>query len=704
MKKIYTLLFIFFFTISFANAQWVTIPDSGFTAWLNQHYPLCMNGNQMDTNCVASPQSLLVITSNQGIVDLEGIQYFKSVNELWITGNPITNLPKFANNTQIIEITNTLLTTLPDLPPNLLNLTCNNNLLTTLPTLPSSLKYLTCNNNQLVSLPTFPSSLNEARAWNNQLASIPELPDTLDYLMIHNNPNLNCLPYLKRIVNFYFYNTNIQCRPNVGNIVAGYPSVNTLPICDLFNSNNCDVYWNISGNVFSDLNNNCSNESNSFLKNLKLKLFKNNILEQQVLSDDEGHYSFNTDLGVYTFTVDTTNIPLFLTCPPSGLHSSNLTPLDSFDINKNFGMQCKPGFDVGVKNIIRTSGRFFPATYATVKSGAGDMANFYGLTCASGIGGSVIVDFTGPITFISEAPGALIPSVAGNTLTYTISDFGLVNLNSDIRFIVQTDTTAQAGTPVCFTVNVTPTSGDNDVSNNTLEHCFSVANSLDPNAKEVFPQGGITPNQEWMTYTIHFQNTGNAPAQNIYVLDTLDQNLIPSSFTLLSFSHEPLTQIFGSVVKFNFPNINLPDSTNDEPNSHGFVQYKVRMVQGLPVGTVISNTAYNYFDFNAPVATNTVSNIIGLTSITNNFEKIDFSIFPNPTKDELNISFNLNSLSEIKIEIYNSLGQVVKSVSKAKHEAGRNLINFSIADLTKGIYNLKFSAGEDVSVKRIVKL
>ena len=79
-------------------------------------------------------------------------------------------------------------------------------------------------------------------------------------------------------------------------------------------------------------------------------------------------------------------------------------------------------------------------------------------------------------------------------------------------------------------------------------------------------------------------------------------------FTFLSSSHDLITQLLpGDILRFNYPQINLPDSTSDEPNSHGYVQYKIKRKPGLPLNAVISNRAYIYFDFNTPVVTNTVS-------------------------------------------------------------------------------------------------
>ena len=89
-------------------------------------------------------------------------------------------------------------------------------------------------------------------------------------------------------------------------------------------------------------------------------------------------------------------------------------------------------------------------------------------------------------------------------------------------------------------------------------------------------------------------------------MDTLDANLDVSSFELLAYSVQPVVQIIGNVARFNFPNINLPDSNSNEPGSHGFVQFRIKLKNGLQLHTAISNTSYIYFDFNSPVQTNTV--------------------------------------------------------------------------------------------------
>jgi uncharacterized repeat protein (TIGR01451 family) len=590
------------------------------------------------------------------------------LNSLDCSSNSLNSLPLLSDSLHVLYCENNQLTSLPFLPSLLTYLNCSNNLLLNLPVLPNSLNWLGCSFNQLTSLPALPNTFGfNLFCIQNQLTSLPELPDVMSFLAVNSNPNLFCLPKLKQINDLSFAYTGVQCLPNYGSVASSNPPLSSVPLCNLFNTNGCNFYWNINGQVYGDANNNCIADNNELrLSNMKLMLDSAGTLIQQTYTGGEGFYSFDTDTGTYTYTVDTIDLPVLVTCPAAGFQTSVLTAVDSMDYDMDFGMQCKAGFDVGVTSVARDSGVFRPAHFARVKIAAGDISNFYGLHCAAGTGGSVQVVFSGGVSYVGTTAGALTPVVSGDTLLYSIADFGTVNYNADFSFTMQTDTSAAIGSTVCFDVNVTPTTGDINPANNSLHYCFTVVNTFDPNTKEVFPEGNIDTSQHWLTYTINFQNTGTAPAQHIYVLDTLDNSLDESSFTLLSYSFQPLTQVLGKVIRFNFPNINLPDSTSDEPHSHGYVQYKLKIKPGLTNGTLIHNTADIVFDFNTPVITNTVINQVHITTGTDNFQfsTFNFQFSPNPFHN----STLLKIISPMKsgnytLEIYNVIGEKMREIN-----------------------------------------
>lgn len=573
----------------------------------NQLRTLICSNNQI--NSLPSIPPLITLDCHDNL--LTSLPPLSSVYYLKCWNNQLASLPALPSNMWELSCFNNLLTSLPVLPPSMHTLQCGQNQLTALPSLPNTIINFNCQYNLLTSIPAFPASVQNIDVSSNQLTSLPELPDSIVSLNCGDNP-LACLPQLKYIANHIdFRNTNVSCLPNYGSVATSYPPLSSLPLCGLFNNAGCAVFWNVSGRAYYDGNRDCGFDSADVrLKNVNTQLQIGGAVRQQALTGGEGFYSFDLDTpGDYDLSVDTANIPFRVLCPANNIISNTLTAVDSLHYGNDFSLECKNGFDLVAWSIY--SSLFRPAAYSAVYSKAGDLANFYGVRCALGVSGSVQLVMTGPVRYISPAAGSLMPSsVSGGTITWNIADFGTVNFFSDFNVIVQTDTSAQIGSIICFTLIVNPIAGDLNPVNNTLTHCYVVVGSFDPNDKQVYPFSNIDSTQKELTYTIRFQNTGTSEAQHIYIDDTLDNNLDPSAFQLLAYSHEPLVQLWENVVRFNFPNINLPDSTTNEPESHGYVQFKVKLKDHLPAGTQIQNTAYIYFDFNAPVVTNTTTNII----------------------------------------------------------------------------------------------
>lgn len=69
------------------------------------------------------------------------------------------------------------------------------------------------------------------------------------------------------------------------------------------------------------------------------------------------------------------------------------------------------------------------------------------------------------------------------------------------------------------------------------------------------------------------------------------------------------------------------------------------------------------------------------------------SLYPNPTRDILNIQFS-NSIELEEVQIFNTLGQLVLTKNKA---------SFSIAILSKGVYAIKVKTSEGVIHKNFIK-
>jgi len=186
MKKFLSLLVSFIFFAGMAKAQYVTIPDSNFRAYLEEQYPSCFNGSgMMDTTCSTIANATRLLIPGMQISDLTGIQYFKSLDTLICELTIITNWSTLPNTLTYFDCSgNGSITGLPNLPPSLVYLNCSTNEISNLPTLPNSLTYLNCGNNgQMDSLPALPNSLTYLICSGDLfLPKLPNLPNSLIYL------------------------------------------------------------------------------------------------------------------------------------------------------------------------------------------------------------------------------------------------------------------------------------------------------------------------------------------------------------------------------------------------------------------------------------------------------------------------------------------------------------------------------------------
>ncbi|HXD93896.1 MAG TPA: T9SS type A sorting domain-containing protein, partial [Bacteroidia bacterium] len=360
----------------------------------------------------------------------------------------------------------------------------------------------------------------------------------------------------------------------------------------------------------------------------------------------------------------------------------------------NFSLHCKPGFDVGVQSVL-TYGLVFPGQLHVLNTIAGDMSHWYNLNCASGISGQVQITVTGPVTFVGILTGALTPVVSGNIYTYNIADFGVVNNMTAFNMAFATNSNAHAGDTICVSIAVTPTSGDNNLSNNNMAFCYYVINSHDPNRKDVYPVDVPQGYQNWFTYTIQFQNTGTAPAIDIQVTDSLDNNLDLKTLQVINYSHNNTVSLNGNFLTFNFHNINLPDSVSNPQGSIGYVQYRIKPKANRPAGTKIYNSASIYFDYNWAIVTDTTINTfvasLGIDQISN-IGKVN--IYPNPTNG--NFIIETNTTEKQTIEIFDVAGKMVLNQSI------NGKTNIEASNLDNGMYFIQVKTNDNIYTQKII--
>jgi len=239
-----------------------------------------------------------------------------------------------------------------------------------------------------------------------------------------------------------------------------------------------------------------------------------------------------------------------------------------------------------------------------------------------------------------------------------------------------------------FSAEITPDTNDYNLKDNLIYVDQEVINSFDPNDKLVVQGNEISEDNigEYLDYRIRFQNVGTAHALNVIITDTISEHLDWSTFQPISSSHDYRVELINQEeINFIFENIYLPYEALDQEGSNGYVTFKIKPKHTVEIGDVIENTAYIYFDFNAPIITNTVNTSIVDKLSTASFGKTEIKLYPNPVQNNVYVETPSSSETLKKVEIYNLNGKLVfKKMSFLKD-------GIDVQFLERGVYIIRIN-------------
>lgn len=226
--------------------------------------------------------------------------------------------------------------------------------------------------------------------------------------------------------------------------------------------------------------------------------------------------------------------------------------------------------------------------------------------------------------------------------------------------------------------------------------CQPNVGSFDPNDKSAQP-AGYNSNHYIYSYTaldykVRYQNTGTDTAFRVVVRDTLSAYLDLSTLVMGASSNPYTWRIYDNgILEVTFDPIALPDSNINEPASHGFFRFRINQKANNPSGTIIYNQAAIYFDYNAPVLTNTTFHTIGdsfetvMLLVVDDIleeEQINVNIFPNPFTHSTTIQIQGKDYEELQLSVFDLTGREVRQ------EQGHynNQIQLKKGNLQPGVY------------------
>ena len=378
----------------------------------------------------------------------------------------------------------------------------------------------------------------------------------------------------------------IQNRPNV--------SINSY--CSFFPGGS---YNTIKGTLRADLNSNGCDVSDPVLPGVSIKLVSG-AGTFFTTTDSTGKYAFYTNTGNHTITVQPANAYFNISPASSVINFATTNNTQTFDF-----CLAPNGSHPDVDVTIIPQGAARPGFYTNYQVLVKNKG-------ASALSGNVSFNYADDKMIYANSNPAAIQTPGQLNWSYTnLLPQTAAVFNS--QFVIYPPPVNNINDTLTFTAQVTPIAGDETPADNNFTLRQGVRGSYDPNDKASSEADTISLSHigDYMHYVIRFQNTGTDTAFNVVIKDILSAKLDWNSFQLIKASHScVVNQSNGNKLEFIFQNIQMPDSTTNEPASHGFVAFKIKTLGSLMVGDSIKNTASIYFDFNLPVITNTVASVV----------------------------------------------------------------------------------------------
>lgn len=315
---------------------------------------------------------------------------------------------------------------------------------------------------------------------------------------------------------------------------------------------------------------------------------------------------------------------------------------------------------------------------------------------------------SGTVTFVKDALLTITgTSAAGAVMNANGFTYDFTNLQPhETRFItinmqVPTIPTVALGQLLTNACSITLPANDTAPNNNTASFTQPIVGSYDPNdkaeshgAEVVFANFSAN---DYLTYTIRFENTGTASAINVKVDDVLDAQLDETSVRTIAASHPYVLKRTGAALSWQFDGIDLPPSVDGDPvTGHGYVVFQVKPKPGFALGDVIPNTAHIYFDFNPAIVTNTCTTEFVPFLGVDAFAGGSLEYYPNPTAST--VHFSMKNAVIDTLEITDILGKTLLQKTVQNHDTTVDLSAFK-----SGVYFAKLSSGAQEKTVKLIR-
>ena len=508
----------------------------------------------------------------------------------------------------------------------------------------------------------------------------------LRYLNIKNGINQGSLNYLNMLPELEYICADEEEVESVQiNINNSFPNVQVNSYCSFVPGGE---FYTIQGNTKLDLENNVCDESDMDFPNMKFNI-TNGSISGTIISNTSGNYSIPVQAGTHTITPVFENSTYFNVNPPN---FAVAFPALSSPFTQNLCVTANgvhPDLEVVIAPITPARPGFV-AEYVIVYKNKGNQV----LSQQNGVN---FVYNQNLMQFLSASAPPSAQSAGGLQWDYAdLMPFESRSIVVSMQINPPTHPTHPVNIDdvLVFTSIILPQSGDEMVQDNTFVFNQTVVGSYDPNDITCLQGDVVSPSEigNYLHYLIRFENTGNAPAENVVVKVEIDSNQFDTnSLQMLSSSYDTYVCINGNKIEFIFQNIQL------ESGGHGNILLKMKTKSSLQVGDMVAKKANIYFDYNFPIITNQAETLFQALSVVNPVLDNLITIYPNPVKDIVNITIKDNSILKT-IELYDVKGRLLQTqlVNDVHSE-------LNVSSRAKGMYFIKINTDKGSKVEKLIK-
>ncbi len=285
----------------------------------------------------------------------------------------------------------------------------------------------------------------------------------------------------------------------------------------------------------------------------------------------------------------------------------------------------------------------------------------------------------------------------GNIATYTWNYYNLQPFESRaIHFHMGVNTPTDAvpvnvGDLLVFDAQAT-LAGDVLPADNTVQLTQKVAASASTASITCIEGENVPASQigEYLHYVVNFINDGTGTANNIVVETDLNPAQFDvNSLQVLNSSHTATARVNGNSARFVMQAAALGGG------GHGNILFKAKTRSNLAPGASVHSIARIFYDYSQAATTNdatTLFGIMGTGTVTND---PSVTVYPNPTKDLVNIT-SRNVIQSVNL--YDVQGRLLQTELLNHTNA-----TLDISQRASGIYFVKVYTDGGVMVEKIVK-